>query len=79
MNSFLQNILSLNQSPTKYGKAPHKPVLLLAVIESFENGEISGNLVPVSESLLQRFHDIWNLFNLRQTMFGNRLESGRRR
>lgn len=61
MNTVLQHILSLNQSPTKYGKAPHKPILLLAVIESFENGEISGNRIPVSESLLQRFYDIWNL------------------
>lgn len=61
MPAIFQNILSLNQSPTKYGKAPHKPVLLLAVIESFENGEINGKRIPVSETLLERFHDIWNL------------------
>jgi len=35
MQSVLQHILSLNRAPTPYGKAPHKPVLLLAVIESF--------------------------------------------
>ena len=61
MNFLLQNILSLNQSPTKYGKAPHKPVLLLAVIESFENGEIYGNWIEITDNLLERFHDIWNL------------------
>jgi putative restriction endonuclease len=61
MSSLLKNILSLNRAPTHYGKAPHKPVLLLAVIESYENGEISGNQIPVSENLLHRFHDIWNL------------------
>ncbi len=61
MNFLLKNILSLNQSPTKYGKAPHKPVLLLAVIESFENGEIYGNWIEITDNLLERFHDIWNL------------------
>ena len=61
MNSLLQHILSLNCAPTKYGKAPHKPVLLLAVIESFENGEITENWILVTDSLLERFHDIWRL------------------
>lgn len=61
MTKLLQHILSLNCAPTKYGKAPHKPVLLLAVIESFENGEISQNWIPVTDSLLERFHDIWHL------------------
>jgi putative restriction endonuclease len=61
MTDIFQNILSLNRAPTLYGKAPHKPVLLLAVIESFEKGEIAGKRIPVSETLLQRFHDIWNL------------------
>lgn len=61
MSFLYKNILSLNRAPTPYGKAPHKPVLLLAVIESYENGEISDNRIPVSENLFQRFHDIWNL------------------
>lgn len=61
MNSILQYTLSLNCAPTKYGKAPHKPVLLLAVIESFENGEITQNWIPVTDILFQRFHDIWRL------------------
>lgn len=61
MTNLLQNILSLNCAPTKYGKAPHKPVLLLAVIESFENGEILENWIPVTDNLLERFHDIWRL------------------
>lgn len=60
MSKIISNILSLNQGVTKYGKAPHKPVLLLAVIESFENGEIIENWIEVSESLVQRFLDIWN-------------------
>lgn len=61
MTKLLQNILSLNCAPTKYGKAPHKPILLLAVIESFENGEILENWIPVTDGLLERFYDLWNL------------------
>ena len=61
MKSVFEHILTLNRAPTKYGKAPHKPVLLLAVIESFENGEIVGNWIEITDSLLQHFHDIWNI------------------
>ena len=61
MKQLIQNILSLNCAPTKYGKAPHKPILLLAVIESFEAGEITDNWIEVSDDLFQRFHDIWRI------------------
>lgn len=61
MSNSLKNILSLNQGITKYGKAPHKPILLLAVIESFENEEIVENWIEISDSLVQRFLDIWNI------------------
>ncbi|MFC0877078.1 HNH endonuclease [Saccharicrinis sp. FJH2] len=61
MNSIIQNILSLNRGVTKYGPAPHKPILLLAVIESFENGEITDNWIEITDDLFQHFHDIWRL------------------
>lgn len=61
MKTLFQHILSLNQGITKYGKAPHKAILLLAVIESFEAGEISENWIEVSDDLLQRFHDYWKM------------------
>ena len=61
MNSVFRHILSLKLGVTPYGKAPHKPILLLAVIESFENGEITDNWIEVNDDLLQYFHDIWNL------------------
>lgn len=61
MNSTLHHILHLNRGVTKYGKAPHKPVLLLAVIDLFESGEIVENWIEISDSLVQRFLDIWNV------------------
>lgn len=61
MVSTYQHILTLNQGVTKYGKAPHKPVLLLAVIESFGNKEIVENWIEITDSLVQRFLDIWKI------------------
>jgi putative restriction endonuclease len=61
MSNYFQHILSLKQGVTKYGKAPHKPVLLLAVIDSFEVEEITENWIEVNDDLLRRFHDVWGL------------------
>ena len=61
MEALLQQITSLRRISTKYGLAPHKPILLLAVIESFENGEIEKNQIDISEKLLLRFYDFWKL------------------
>ena len=61
MKGLINDILSLNCAPTKYGKAPHKPILLLAVIESFENGEITDNWIEVTDDFFKHFHDIWNM------------------
>jgi hypothetical protein len=40
MPTLLHQLTSLNRGITRYGKAPHKPVLLLAVVEGFEKGDI---------------------------------------
>lgn len=61
MKSILQHILSLNQGVTKYGKAPHKPILLLAVIDSFEAGEVFENWIEITDDLVQHFLDNWNV------------------
>lgn len=58
----LDKILSLNRAPTKFGLAPHKPVMLLAVIEAFENGEITENWIEINDNLLKHFYDNWSLF-----------------
>jgi putative restriction endonuclease len=61
MSSLLLKLTSLNRGITKYGKAPHKPILLLAVIDGFEKGYLWGKEVPISEELLTSFHDYWKL------------------
>ena len=61
MQSILKQIISLRRAPTQYGAAPHKPILLLAVIEAFDKGEIDQNWIEITEVLLTRFYDMWKL------------------
>lgn len=61
MSLILQHILTLNQGVTPYGKAPHKPILLLAVIDSFEAGEVYENWIEITDDLVQHFLDNWDV------------------
>lgn len=61
MSHLLLQLTSLRQGITKFGLAPHKPILLLAVIEGFEKGYLWGKEVPICEELLTSFHDYWKL------------------
>jgi hypothetical protein len=40
---FLYALTHLNRAPTRFGKAPHKLVLLLALLELMESGYASEN------------------------------------
>lgn len=46
--------------PETLGKAPHKPLLLLAVMDLIESGVITGNLVLYDDRLLSAFDLYWN-------------------
>jgi putative restriction endonuclease len=41
-------------------KAPHKPVLLLAVLAEIEAGSIIGNRIYITPELVARFRDVWS-------------------
>lgn len=47
---------------TKYGSAPHKPVLLLAVFLGMEEGWITENRIDLSPELVGAFRSIWRDF-----------------
>ncbi len=49
----------LRRGVAKYGPAPHKPVLLLAVLRGFEEGWIAENRVELSPELAGAFRSIW--------------------
>ncbi|WP_107040235.1 HNH endonuclease [Brumimicrobium mesophilum] len=42
------------------GAAPHKPVLLLAIIEGVEKGDIISNRIVISPELVLSFKSIWS-------------------
>lgn len=44
----------------KYGGAPHKPVLLLAILELIRKGEILNNRIVVTPELVLEFKSIWS-------------------
>jgi len=57
----LQQITSLRRATTKLGPAPHKPILLLALMDLFDEGVIDRNMIGIDDPLLTHFYDLWNL------------------
>jgi putative restriction endonuclease len=51
----------LRQGVTPYGKAPHKPILLLSLIDGIEQGWIVNNQVPITPELVAAFKENWSL------------------
>ncbi len=50
----------------QFGGAPHKPILLLAVIDSVQAGEINSSQVYITEDLIIRFKELWGFYVLTQ-------------
>ena len=56
LQDYIQQFKCLNRSPRGNNRyAPHKPFLLLAVIELIKQGEINENRIPFSDSLITLF------------------------
>jgi len=60
-NHFLQKLTTLKRGSTKHGLAPHKPILLLAIIDLIEKEGITKNKIPLDERLLDSFKEHWEL------------------
>jgi putative restriction endonuclease len=56
----LFNLNRASSQKVKGSKAPHKPVLLLALIQEIEEGRIKDNRVTISPELLASFKEIWS-------------------
>jgi len=50
----------LNRATKNGVKAPHKPILLLSIIQSIACGEIKENKIEITPLLVARFKDNWN-------------------
>jgi putative restriction endonuclease len=58
---YLTKFQKLRQGNTAYGKAPHKPVLLLAVISQMEKGHIKDNHIYLTPDLVAEFIETFKL------------------
>lgn len=54
---YLKKFTHLRQGVTKYGKAPHKPILILSLIELFEKSEATDNKIFITPELVGNFKE----------------------
>lgn len=60
INTFIKAFSKLNRATKNGIKAPHKPILLLSVIQSIASGEIKENKIEITPQLVARFKDNWS-------------------
>lgn len=61
LQKYLNAFSRLKRGVTKYGLAPHKPILLLSIIELFDKGLVTENLISVNADLVGTFKENWLL------------------
>lgn len=59
--SYRRRFSRLRQGGTKYGKAPHKPIFLLTLLELFDKQLITENRVLITPELVATFKDNFSL------------------
>jgi putative restriction endonuclease len=67
VNHWLGRIRKLSVYRAKGGAAPHKPLLLLVILEMAEQGQLPAVLLPLSAELAFRFFTFWNIVASRRT------------
>ena len=63
LQNFIAHLTSLKQGGVANGKALHKPVMLLALMDTLEHRQVdtTPEYIPVDDQLKMRFDDVWNL------------------
>lgn len=60
--SYYQYLVTHLRRDYKKGGAPHKPVLLLSIIEAYQKKQIQDNRIYITPELVGLFKDNWNAF-----------------
>ncbi len=60
-SKFLYAFTHLHRAPTKFGTAPHKPVLLITLLELMESGYVTDNRFYPDAELVGVFQENWRL------------------
>lgn len=62
LSKYITTFKSLNRGYSKgLGKAPHKPILLLSIIQQIDKGNINSNRVCITPELLLSFNNNWSM------------------
>ncbi len=61
LQSYIKPFTHLKRGVTKYGLAPHKPILLLTLVEIIEKGLLLANRFEVNVDLVGLFQENWRL------------------
>ena len=61
LKTYISKFQRLKQGNTAFGKAPHKPILLLAVIHQIEKGLITDNRLYLTPDLVTEFIETFRL------------------
>lgn len=66
---YIQAFLSLNINEYKGEKAPHKPLLLLSIIQLMEDGVIVENKIPPVQAVKLKYEFLWDKYILHDTSY----------
>lgn len=58
----------LRRGVTKFGPAPHKLILLLAILDEAESGQLIQNRIEISDRLIDRFLVLWKNYVIAPTV-----------
>ncbi len=62
IDKYINSFRKLNRGFNKgLGKAPHKPILLLSIIQLIHKGTITSNRIFITPELILTFKNIWNV------------------
>lgn len=61
IDKYIYKFNNVNRGSTPFGKAPHKPILLVTLIELIDKGYILNNKVYVDPELVGTFQENWRL------------------
>lgn len=59
---WIRALCQVNRGQTRYGIAPHKPILLLSLLDAFDKGVVSSNKIFLSLEILAHFFDNWQKY-----------------
>ncbi len=74
LDDYIKKFQSLGCATVKGQRAPHKPILLLAVIDEISNGALENSLVRLSQPLIERFKKLWDIYVPKQSVFRPAIE-----